>query len=409
MTTRQIDVALSRADFPALKQQINSHPLVYLDNAASTQKPQSVIDSLVSFYEKDNANVHRGVHALSWRASEAYDQSRARVHRFLNAAKHDHIVFTRGTTDAINMIASAYLGDTLSSSDCVVITEMEHHSNIIPWQQRCLQSGAELRVVKVLDSGEIDWDDFLSALTPNVRLLSLSHASNVLGTVNPIKCMIDLAHDHGIPVVIDGAQGIVHKKVDVQALGCEAYVFSGHKLYGPTGIGVCYLRTDFAEKMSPYQTGGGMVQEVSFDQTTFADAPGCFEAGTPPIAQAVGLAAAIDYIDGFDQKKLGEYEATLSDYLYHRLRSINGLTLYGPETNRIGVFSFSLDKVHPHDVATVVDQLGVAVRAGHHCAMPLMKRYACGSMTRASLACYNNNDDIDALVDALGYVIDLFA
>ena len=409
VTTNCGDVALSRADFPALKQEINGYPLVYLDNAASTQKPQVVIDTLVNFYQQDNANVHRGVHTLSWRATQAYDQARARIHRFMNAAKDDHIIFTRGTTDAINMIASAYLSHTLSAGDCVVITEMEHHSNIIPWQQQCLQHGAQLRVVKVLDNGEIDWDDFLSALTPNVRLLSVTHASNVLGTVNPIKRMIDLAHEHGIPVVIDGAQGIVHEHVDVQALGCDAYVFSGHKLYGPTGIGVCYLQSDFAEQLRPYQTGGGMVREVGFTQTTFAGPPACFEAGTPPVAQAIALASAIDYIDGFDQKRLREHEAALSQHLYHRLQSINGLTLYGPEYNRIGVFSFTLDHVHPHDVATVMDQRGVAVRAGHHCAMPLMKRYSCGSMTRASLACYNTNEDIDTLIDALHYVIDLFA
>lgn len=404
------DAEKVRADFPILHQEIYGKLLVYLDNGATTQKPQSVIDAISKYYAADNSNVHRGVHALSERATADYEAARGKVRDFLNAASEREIVFTRGTTEAINLVAHSYLGDKLSEGDEILITHMEHHSNIVPWQLLCEATGAVLKVVPISDAGEMIWDEFTALLSPEkTKLVGIGHVSNALGTINPIEAVIETAHAHDIPVLIDGAQAVAHLSVDVQALDADFYAFSGHKLFGPTGIGVLYGKEALLEQMRPYQGGGDMIRTVSFSGSTWSDLPYKFEAGTPNIAGAVGLGAAIDYVSSLDLAQVAQYEDELLAYATAQVSEIPGIQFIGTAAKKAGILSFVMEHAHPHDIGTIVDREGVAIRAGHHCAMPVMERFAVPATARASLACYNTRDDIDALVRALRKVQELFA
>lgn len=405
-----LNVEAIRGDFPALHQQVYDKPLVYLDNGATTQKPQAVIDAISHYYERDNSNVHRGVHALSGRATEAYEEARGKLCRFINAASEREIIFTRGTTDAINLVASSYLRPRLREGDEILITHMEHHSNIVPWQLLCEQTGASLKVVPITDSGELVYEAFEKLLHPQrTRLLAVGHVSNALGTVNPIKRMIQAAHANDIKVLIDGAQAVAHAAVDVRTLGADFYAFSGHKLFGPTGIGVLYAKEALLDAMPPYQGGGDMIRSVSLARSSWNDLPYKFEAGTPNIAGAIGLGAAVDYVSALGLDAIAAHEASLLDYATTRLLDIEGLQLVGTADDKAGILSFTMDCAHPHDIGTIVDREGVAIRAGHHCAMPVMERFGLPATARASLACYNHRADIDALVQALLRVRELFA
>lgn len=398
-----------REDFPALRLKVHGRPLVYLDNAATTQKPQVVIDALTRYYTQENSNVHRGVHFLSQVATQAYDGGRTRVRRFLNAA-HDHeIVFTRGTTDGINLVAQSYGRTHLRAGDDVIITAMEHHSNIVPWQMICDEKRANLKVVPITDAGEIRLAEYERMLTDRTRLVAVVHVSNALGTVNPVREMIALAHKRGAPVLVDGAQSIPHMAVDLQELDCDFYVFSGHKLFGPTGIGVLYGKAELLEAMPPYQGGGDMISAVTFEKTIYNTLPYKFEAGTPHIAGVIGLAAAIEYVERIGRKQIAAYEADLLAYGTELLSAIPGLRLVGTAKEKAGVLSFVVDGIHAHDLGTILDVEGVAVRAGHHCAMPVMKRFGLPATARASLAFYNTRSDIDALVKAIHKAIEVFA
>src|SRR5262245_53333460 len=369
-----LDVAVVRLDFPILRQRIHGKPLVYLDNAATTQKPQAVLDALIHYYVEENANVHRGVHALSGRATDSYEAARETVRRFLNAADANEIVFVRGTTEAINLVAQTYGRTHVGAGDEIVITEMEHHSNIVPWQILCEEKGARLSVVPVTDAGELRLDEYERLLNERTKIVAVSHVSNVLGTINPIAEIVRLAHSRGIKVVVDGAQAVAHMPVDVQALGCDFYAFSGHKIFGPTGVGVLYGRKALLESMPVYQGGGGMIGRVTFERTTFADLPYKFEAGTPNIAGVIGLAAALDYLTAIGVERVTSYEETLLSYATGALSQVPGLRLTGTAPAKASVLSFVLGDVHPHDVGTILDREGVAVRAGHHCCQPLMAR-----------------------------------
>jgi len=402
------DAAAIRRDFPLLGLPVRGKPLSYLDNAATTQKPRAVIDRVTRFYVEENANVRRGVHWLGDRATEAFEEARATVRRFLNARHAEEIVFVRGTTEAINLVAQTYGRSRVARGDEIVISTMEHHSNIVPWQILCEQQGAQLRVIPITDTGEIDLDAYATLLTDRTRIVSVVHVSNVLGTVNPVQEMARIAHERGVPVLVDGAQAVAHGAVDVQALGCDFYAFSGHKVFGPTGIGVLYGTSALLESMPPYQGGGGMIRSVSFERTLYDVPPYRFEAGTPDIAGAVGLAAAIDYLTriGFEEIVRGEKE--LLEYTTGALSRLPGVRLVGAAAARAGVLSFVVDGVHPHDVGTILDRAGVAVRAGHHCCQPLMDRLGLPATVRASLALYNTREDVDALVNALRMVRNLF-
>lgn len=390
-----------KALFPALQQQVYGKPLVYLDSAATAQKPQSVIDAMNDFYMLNNANVHRGVHALSMRADKAYEAARDKVVDFIHAKSRKEIIFTSGTTDAINLVASS-LGDLhIQSGDEIIISGMEHHANIVPWQLLCERKNAVLKIIPVLDNGTLDMPAFYQLLNDKTKLVSICHISNALGTINPIKEIIQAAHDQGAPVLIDAAQSIHHMPIDVQDLDCDFLVFSGHKMYGPTGIGVLYGKESWLKAMPPYQGGGDMISEVSFEKTTYNALPFKFEAGTPNIAGVIGLGAAIDFINHIGMDTIQHHESHLTDYLISSLKKIPGLKLYGEAANRIGVASFTLADIHAHDIATILDRNGVAVRAGHHCTMPLMKRFGVAATARASLAVYNTVEDIDALVAAI--------
>ena len=398
-----------REDFPALRLKVHGKPLVYLDNAATTQKPQVVIDALTRYYAQENSNVHRGVHFLSQVATQAYDGGRTRVRRFLNAA-HDHeIVFTRGTTDGINLVAQSYGRKNLRAGDDVIITAMEHHSNIVPWQMICDEKRANLKVVPITDAGELRLAEYERMLTDRTRLVAVVHVSNALGTVNPVREMIALAHKRGAPVLVDGAQSIPHMAVDVQELDCDFYAFSGHKLFGPTGIGVLYGKAELLEAMPPYQGGGDMISAVTFEKTIYNTLPYKFEAGTPHIAGVIGLAAAIEYVERIGRNQIAAYEADLLAYGTELLSAVPGLRLVGTAKEKAGVLSFVVDGIHAHDIGTILDMEGVAVRAGHHCAMPVMKRFGLPATARASLAFYNTRSDIDALVKAIHKAIEVFA
>ena len=395
---RAFDVSRVREDFPILKAQVYGKPLVYLDNAATTQKPRAVLEAEQRFYLEQCSNVHRGVHHLSERATQAYENVRTKVQHFLNAAEAREIIFVRGTTEAINLVANTYGRKNIQAGDEIIISAMEHHSNIVPWQMLCEEKGAVLRVAPINDEGEILRAEFEKLLTPRTRLVALVHVSNVLGTINPVRQMIEWAHRWNVPVLLDGAQAAPHLKVDVRALDCDFYAFSGHKLYGPTGIGVLYGKAALLSAMPPYQGGGDMISSVSFAKTLYNVIPYKFEAGTPNIAGTLGLGAALDYLSDLGFETLGVHEQELLSYATEALTRIPGLRLIGTAKEKAAVLSFVLDDLHPHDVGTVLDQEGIAVRTGHHCAQPLMDRFGVPATTRASLAFYNTKEEIDTLV-----------
>ncbi|MEQ1753056.1 MAG: cysteine desulfurase [Micropepsaceae bacterium] len=397
---RPFDVTAIRADFPILSRQANGKPLVYLDNAASAQKPRAVTETMKSFAEGSYANVHRGLHTLSNLATDAYENAREKVRSFIHAPSVDQVVFTSGGTDSINLVASA-LGQSIQAGDEIVLSEMEHHSNIVPWHFLRERKGAVLKWVPLLDDGSLDVVAFERLLTPRVKLVAMTHMSNVLGTVTPAKRIVRLAHALGIPVLFDGCQASVHMRVDVQDLNCDFYVATGHKLYGPTGIGFLYLARKWAETLPPFRGGGEMIDEVHFDRVTYGRSPQRFEAGTPPIIEAVGLAAALDYITGFDRDGLVKHEHGLLEYATAQLSQLNWLAIQGSAPDKGAIISFTMQGAHAHDVATLLDQQGIAVRAGHHCAQPLMERLGVPATARASFAFYNTRDEIDSLVSAL--------
>jgi len=401
--------ATVRKDFPILRQEIRGKPLVYLDSAATTQKPRQVIDAIDRYYETENANVHRGVHALSERATASYEGARAKVRRFLNAADDREIVFVRGTTEAINLVAQTFGRTKLTVGDAVAITAMEHHSNIVPWQMICQERGAALKVAPIDERGDLKVDALEQLLTPEVKLLSLVHVSNALGTVNPIRRICELAHAKGIPVLVDGAQAVSHLPVDVRALGCDFYAISAHKMFGPTGIGALYGRAELMETLPPYMGGGDMILSVTFEKTLYNRLPYRFEAGTPDIAGAVGFGAAVDWIEGIGRAEIAAYEHDLLEYATAAVEAVPGLRLIGKAKERASVLSFVLrdGEIHPHDIGTVLDQEGIAIRTGHHCAQPLMQVYGVAATARASLAVYNTREDVDALVKGLRKVLEV--
>lgn len=403
-----LDIDRIRADFPILQQQIRGKPLVYLDNAATSQKPQVVIDALTRFYAAENANIHRGVHYLSERATEAYDGVRETVARFLNSRSTREIVFTKGSTEGINLVAQSYARTHLAPGDDIVITAMEHHSNIVPWQLVCEQTGAVLRAAPINDSGELDIPGFEALLSERTRMVAVVHVSNALGTINPVKRLVQLAHRRGIPVLIDGAQAVPHLQVDVQDLDCDFFVFSAHKVFGPTGVGVLYGREALLEKMPPYQGGGDMIATVSLQRSTWAPLPAKFEAGTPMIAGVLGLGVALEYVAEVGLDRIAEWEQKLLSYATARVSQIEGVRLIGTAREKASVLGFVIRGVHPHDIGTILDDEGIAIRAGHHCAQPVMERFGVPATARASFAFYNTRDEADALADALLTVKKMF-
>ncbi|MCD4749687.1 MAG: cysteine desulfurase [Thermoanaerobaculales bacterium] len=408
LTARPFDVEAIRADFPALHQQVHGHPLVYLDNAATTQKPRTVIDAVRGFYENDCSNVHRGVHALSQRATVAYESSRTVIKNHVGARDSREIVFTRSTTESINLVAHSFVRPRLKEGDEVLITTMEHHSNIVPWQLLCQQTGAKLRVVPISDEGEIIMEEYAKLLNDRTRIVGVVHISNALGTVNPVKDMIQLAHEQGIPVLVDGAQALPHLPVDVQDLDCDFYAFSAHKVYGPTGIGALYGKRAHLLEMTPYQSGGDMILSVTFDETHFNEPPHLFEAGTPNIEGALGFAKALEYLQSVGIEATQAHEKHLLDQATEAVLEVPGIRLVGRARQRAGALSFVMEGIHPHDIGTILDQEGVAVRAGHHCAQPVMQRYKLSATVRASFALYNRSDEIEALVKGLHTVREVF-
>lgn len=404
-----LDVPRLREDFPILRQRIRGKPLVYLDNAATSQKPQAVIDAMTHFYAAENANIHRGVHYLSERATAAYDGVREKVARFINAASIQEVIFTRGTTDGINLVAQSYGRTMLKPGDDIVITAMEHHSNIVPWQLLCEQTGAVLRAAPFNQAGELDVGAFERLLGDRTKLVALVHLSNALGTINPVKQLVSLAHERGIPVLVDGAQSAPHLRVDVQELGCDFFVFSGHKLYGPTGVGVLYGREQLLERMPPYQGGGDMIATVTLERSTWAPLPAKFEAGTPMIAQVIGLGAALDYVRKLGLEAIAEWEHQLLSYATEQVGDLEGIRLIGTAKKKASVLAFDLAGVHPHDVGTILDDEGIAIRAGHHCAQPVMQYYGVPATARASFAFYNTRAEVDALTAGLIRVKKMFA
>jgi cysteine desulfurase/selenocysteine lyase len=407
-SVKSFDVARIREDFPILKQKIHGKPLAYLDNGATSQKPQSVIDTLVRYYSSENSNIHRGVHSLSERATADYEAARAKVRGFINARSEKEIIFVRGTTEAINLVAQSYGRSFLNSGDEIIVSAMEHHSNIVPWQMVCGQVGARLRVIPINHDGEIVMEEYQRLLNERTKFVAVTHVSNALGTVAPVKAITALAHERGVPVLLDGAQAVPHLRVDVRDLNCDFYAFSGHKMFGPTGIGVLYGRAELLEKMPPYQGGGDMISLVTFEKTHYNVLPYKFEAGTPNIAGVIGLGAAIDYIQALDWNQVAVHEHELLRYATEALAEIAPVRIIGTAKEKAGVLSFVLDHVHAHDVGTILDQEGVAVRAGHHCAMPVMQRFGVPATTRASFAFYNNVEEIDVLVKAIRRVLKVF-
>lgn len=408
ISSPQFDVWRVREDFPILKQKIHGKPLVYLDNAATSQKPQLVIDTISRYYATENANVHRGIHALSEIATQAYEGARETVRRFLNAADTREILFVRGTTEAINLVAQSYGRTFLTAGDEIVISAMEHHSNIVPWQILCEQVGARLQVIPFNHDGELLLDEYARLLNERTKFVSVVHVSNALGTINPVTHIIEMAHRRGIPVLIDGAQAVPHLPVNVQELDCDFYAFSGHKLCGPTGIGVLYGKADLLKRMPPYQSGGDMISVVTFEKTHYNTLPYKFEAGTPNIAGVIGLGAAINYVQAIGLDRIAAYETELLAYATAALEGIPGLRIIGTAQEKASVVSFVLDCAHPHDIGTILDREGVAIRAGHHCAMPVMQRFGVPATARASFAFYNAPVEIDALVQAIHIVRKVF-
>jgi cysteine desulfurase/selenocysteine lyase len=403
-----LDVRKVRADFPILRQLMRGKPLVYLDSAATTQKPKVVIDAIVRYYEEENANIHRGVYLLAERATRAYEAARVKAQRFLNAASEREIIFTRGTTEAINLVAAAYGRRHIGAGDEVIVSAMEHHSNIVPWQLICEERGARLRVIPMNDDGELLLDAYEAMLGPRTRLVAVGHISNALGTINPVAEICAMARQRGVPVLVDGAQATPHRRVDVRALGCDFYAFSGHKMYGPTGIGVLYGREELLEAMPPYQGGGEMIRSVTWEGTTYNTLPHRFEAGTPNIEGAVGLGAAIDYLEVLGMERVAAHEADLLAYATEALRAIPEARVVGTARKKASILSFTLADAHPHDVGTILDQFGIAVRAGHHCAQPVMERFGVPATTRASFGVYNTREEVDALIQGLRQVIEVF-
>ena len=402
------DVARIRADFPILSQQVHGKPLVYFDNGATSQKPRVVIETLERYYAAENANIHRGVHTLSERATAAYEAAREKIRGFVNARFDKEIIFVRGTTEAINLVAQSYGRSFLRNGDEIIVSAMEHHSNIVPWQMVCEQVGARLRVIPINHDGEIVMEEYARLLNDRTKLVAVTHISNALGTVAPVKEIIAAARARGVPVLLDGAQAVPHLQIDVQDLGCDFYAFSGHKMFGPTGIGVLYGRCELLEKMPPYQGGGDMISLVTFEKTHYNVLPYKFEAGTPHIAGVIGLGAAVDYLKGLDWEQIAAHEHQLLSYATEALREFPALKIIGTAKDKAGVLSFVFDHVHAHDVGTILDQEGVAVRAGHHCAMPVMQRFGVPATTRASFAFYNTVEEIDVLVKAIQRVLKVF-
>jgi cysteine desulfurase/selenocysteine lyase len=406
--TSSLDVEKIRQDFPLLHQEVNGKPLAYLDNAATSQKPTQVIKALDKYYQEDNANIHRGVHTLSERATIDYEQARGKVRSFINANSEKEIIFVRGATEGINLIAQSYGRTNLKTGDEIIISEMEHHSNIVPWQLLCEQTGAILKIIPINDSGELILEEFEKLLSPKTKLVSLAHISNALGTINPIQSIIDRAHEHNAIVIIDGAQATPHTIVDVQALDCDFYVFSGHKLFGPTGIGVLYGKAHLLEAMPPWQGGGDMIKMVSFEKTLYNDLPYKFEAGTPHIAGVIGLGAAIDYVSATGLNAIAAYEHELLEYATEKILEVKDLRLIGTAQQKTSILSFVIDSIHPHDIGTILDHEGIAIRTGHHCAMPVMTHFNVPATARASFAFYNTFEEVDRLIQALGKAREVF-
>jgi len=402
------DVERIRSDFPILQESVRGKPLVYLDNAATAQKPNAVIDCISHFYRHDYANVHRGIHTLSERATAAYEGARAKVQRFINAASEKEIVFVRGTTEAINLVMRTYGAAALKAGDEILITAMEHHSNIVPWQMLCRETGAVLKVAPINRKGELLVVEFEQLLSSRTKLVAVAHMSNALGSINPVDAIIRMAHARKIPVLLDGAQAIPHMPVDVQALDCDFYAFSGHKLYGPSGIGVLYAKAEHLEAMPPYQGGGDMIRRVTFEETEYNTIPFKFEAGTPNIADAVALGATVDYLSEIGMETVAAHERQLLQYATERAQQIAGLTLIGTAEQKGAILSFVLDRVHPHDIGTVLDHFGIAIRAGHHCAMPVMDFFGVPATARASFAMYNTFEEVDRLMEGVEQVIEVF-
>lgn len=402
------DVEKIRNDFPILKTIVHGKPLVYLDNAATTQKPQYVIDKANNYYKKYNANIHRGVHALSQEATEAFEESRIIVKKFINALGKNEIIFTRGTTESVNLVASTYGRVNIKDGDEIIISHMEHHSNIVPWQMLCQEKNAKLRVIPINDNGELIFEEFEKMINNRTKFISVVYASNSLGTVNPVKKIIDLAHSYNIPVMLDAAQAVNHLPIDVQELDCDFLAFSGHKLYGPTGIGVLYGKVNHLEAMPPYMGGGDMISKVTFEETTYNELPHKFEAGTPHISGAIGLGAAIEYIEKIGLENIAYHENKLLQYATEALSDLSGLRIIGTAKEKISVLSFHFENVHPHDVGTFLDFEGVAIRTGHHCTQPLMKRFNIPATSRASFGMYNTQDEVDILVKGLKKILEVF-
>ncbi|MBX3245510.1 MAG: cysteine desulfurase [Acidobacteria bacterium] len=405
----EFDVEKVRADFPVLSREVNGQPLVYLDNGASAQVPQAVIDRTSKYLAEEHSNIHRGVHYLSQHATTAYEAAREKVKRFINAPDVKECIFVRGTTEGINLVAHSYGHKFINEGDEILVSQMEHHSNIVPWQMVAEERGAVIKVIPMNESGELIIEEYENLLNERTKMVAVAHVSNSLGTVNPIKEMIATAHKFGVPVCVDGAQSVPHFPVDVQDLDADFYVFSGHKMFAPTGSGVVYGKREWLDKMPPYQTGGGMIRIVSFEKTTFAPIPEKFEAGTPAIAAGIGLGAAIDYINSIDFEAAAKYEHELLEYATQRLEDIPGVTIIGTAADKASVLSFTIEGVHPHDIGTILDQQGVAVRAGHHCAQPVMQFFDVPATARASFAFYNTREEVDKLADAVQKVIEVFA
>jgi cysteine desulfurase / selenocysteine lyase len=403
------DVERVRADFPILATEVHGKPLVYLDNAATSQKPRAVINAIMRYYEGTNANVHRGVHHLSEAATEDYEAARRTAQQFINAPHIHEIIFVRGTTEGINLVAQSFGRTRIGAGDEILITGMEHHSNIVPWQILCDEKGAKLRVAPINDEGELLLDEFAKLLGPKTKLAAVTHVSNALGTINPLKRMVELAHSHNVPVLVDGAQAVPHMKVDVQDLDCDFYTFSGHKVYAPTGIGVLYGKTALLESMPPYQGGGDMISSVTFDKTTYNKLPYKFEAGTPDIAGVIGLGAALKYVNGLGIENIGAHEHDLLEYATAKVSAIPGVRLVGTAKEKAAVVSFVMEGIHPHDIGTILDQQGIAIRTGHHCSQPIMDRFGIPATARASFAVYNTRSEIDALVGGIKKVKEVFA
>ncbi|HEX2530860.1 MAG TPA: cysteine desulfurase [Burkholderiaceae bacterium] len=397
-----------RKDFPILHQEVHGKPLVYFDNAATTQKPQCVIDTEVDYYRRNNANVHRGVHTLSQRATEDYEEARAKIQRYLNAARSEEIIFVRGATEGINLVAQCYARPRLKAGDEIIISTMEHHSNIVPWQMVCEQTGATLKVVPINDAGEFEFDAFTQLLNERTKLVAVTHLSNALGTIPPVRRIVELARAAGVPVLLDGAQAAPHLAVDMRALDCDFYVFSGHKLFGPTGIGVLYGKTALLDAMPPYQGGGDMIRTVTFEKTEYNDLPYKFEAGTPNIAGAISLGVALDYVSSIGIDAIAAHERDLLEYATQLVSDIPGLRIIGTAKHKASILSFTLDGVHPHDIGTILDHDGIAIRAGHHCAMPVMRRFGIAGTARASFALYNTHEEVRALAAGLRKVQEMF-